>query len=88
MSVAIEIVLVLVVPWLVVFGGMGFLLARQRGAQSWTGVAAGCLFGPVGWLGLLRMTRASRQADPEPWRAEDRAATAQAPEGGAGGHRF
>lgn len=44
-----EMVTLLAVAWVVIFGGVGAVLAYTRGRQPAWGLLLGCLAGPVGW---------------------------------------
>lgn len=47
------ILLLFVAVWLVVFGGVGALLAPHRGRTRVSGFLWGALLGPIGWVVLL-----------------------------------
>lgn len=92
MKAVLEVVAVLVLPWMLIMGGFGVLIAQRQQAQVWTGVAAGVLLGPVGWVGLLRLTDSAtterRGGANQPWMEEPRWTTPSDTGGDDGGHRF
>lgn len=51
------VVLTVVLVWVVVFGGVGALLAGSRGGSYGLGFAWGALLGPIGWVVILYITR-------------------------------
>lgn len=63
----VSIVVLIVITWIAIFGGIGALLARSRGGSVPAGLAWGSGLGPVGWLVILWTTRTQRVAlDVEP----------------------
>lgn len=59
LNVFIGIVMLIVAVWVAIFGGVGALLSRSRGASGVSGFAWGTLLGPFGWLAIVWVTRAS-----------------------------
>jgi hypothetical protein len=59
MELAFGFLLVSVVLWCTFWGGVGYLLATQRGANGGRGAAWCILLGPVGLLVVLWSTRRS-----------------------------
>lgn len=47
--------------WVVIFGGLGLLLARSRGGNPVIGLVLGVLAGPIGWGIVMFLTRESRR---------------------------
>jgi len=65
LNVVFSIFLLIVFTWMLIFGGVGGLLARARGGGVAAGIAWGVVLGPFGWLGVLWTTRAgARTANP------------------------
>ncbi len=60
LSVFFSILLLVVVAWIAVFGGIGALLSRSRGGTAPSGLAWGVALGPFGWLAVLWTTRQQR----------------------------
>ena len=59
LNVFIGILVLVVAVWVAIFGGVGALLSRSRGAAGLTGFAFGTLLGPFGWLAIFWVTRGS-----------------------------
>lgn len=64
-GIFVSIVLLIVMTWVAIFGGIGALLSHSRGGSAQAGLAWGAGLGPVGWLTILWTTR-TRRAKPEP----------------------
>jgi hypothetical protein len=62
-GVFVSVVLLIVVTWIAIFGGIGALLSRARDHSLSTGFAWGAGLGPVGWLVILWVTRERRVTD-------------------------
>lgn len=56
-GIFVSIVLLIVVTWIAIFGGIGAVLARSRGSSGPVGFAWGAGLGPIGWLAILWTTR-------------------------------
>lgn len=58
----------ILLPWLLVFGGLGGLLSWERGGLALEGTAIG-LLGPVGWVLIWIRTgdRAGNEPQDERW---------------------
>jgi hypothetical protein len=56
-GVFVSILLLIVVTWIAIFGGIGALLSRSRGGSTPAGLAWGMGLGPIGWLAILWTTR-------------------------------
>lgn len=64
LNVVFSIFLLIVLTWVLIFGGVGGLLAWTRGGAVATGIAWGVVLGPLGWVGIIWTTRAvARDAD-------------------------
>lgn len=61
-GVALQVFLLLVTVWAAIFGGIGALLARQRGGSAAMGFGWGFLLGPLGWAVVWFTTRAPSTA--------------------------
>lgn len=71
-NVLLGILGLIVVVWVVIFGGVGALLARARRGSAAAGFAWGALLGPIGWAAILWTTRAVRQSiDSSDWMSDD-----------------
>lgn len=57
------IVVLFVVVWLAIFGGIGLLLARSRGGSPVSGLAWGAILGPIGWIAIVLTTRGTARDD-------------------------
>lgn len=57
LGIFISVLLLIVVAWIAIFGGIGSLLSHSRGGSASAGVAWGTVLGPVGWLVILWTTR-------------------------------
>lgn len=62
-GVLAEVLLLFVLVWILVFGGIGALLARSRGGSWATGLAWGAFLGPFGWAIVAVTTRGGRVID-------------------------
>lgn len=63
LNVLLGVVLLFVGVWVVIFGGIGGLLARTRGGSVVTGFAWGTLLGPMGWGIVWLRTRGGERLD-------------------------
>jgi hypothetical protein len=59
LNVVLGIIVLIVAVWVAIFGGVGALLSRSRGASGISGFAWGTLLGPIGWLAIFIVTRSS-----------------------------
>jgi len=59
-DVITKILVVVVLGWVLIFGGLGAVLAKQRGGSSVLGGAWGALLGPIGWIVVYFTTRSER----------------------------
>lgn len=59
MELALGILILVALCWCAFWGGVGYLLATQRGASGGRGLAWGALLGPVGLLVIVWFTRRS-----------------------------
>lgn len=57
LGVFVSIVLLIVLAWVAIFGGIGALLSRSRGGSVPAGLAWGTILGPIGWCAVLWTTR-------------------------------
>lgn len=57
LGVFVGVLLLVVLTWIAIFGGIGALLSRARGGTAPAGLAWGTGLGPVGWLAILWITR-------------------------------
>lgn len=53
----VSILLLVVITWVAIFGGIGALLSRSRGGTVPAGLAWGSGLGPIGWVAILLTTR-------------------------------
>jgi len=51
----LSVLLLIVLVGVVIFGGIGALLARQRGGSAGIGFGWGALLGPIGWIVIWRV---------------------------------
>lgn len=65
LNLMFSILLLIVVTWMVIFGGVGGLLARAREGSVTAGIAWGIIFGPFGWLAIVWTTRGKPPVLPE-----------------------
>jgi len=65
LNLMFSIFLLIVVTWMVIFGGVGGLLARARGGSVAAGIAWGIILGPFGWLAIVWTTRGNPPVLPE-----------------------
>ncbi len=59
---SLDIGALFVIPWTLVFGGVGALLSQRRGYSAISGLALGILLGPVGWVLVWLRTEESATA--------------------------
>ncbi len=62
LNVVFSIFLLIVFTWMLIFGGVGGLLARARGGGVAAGIAWGVVLGPFGWLAIIWATRLTARA--------------------------
>jgi hypothetical protein len=62
LGLIISVLLLLVITWIGIFGGIGALLSRKRGGSAPAGLAWGTVLGPVGWLVIIWTTREGESA--------------------------
>jgi hypothetical protein len=55
----VSILLLIVMSWITIFGGIGALLSRSRGGTIPAGLAWGSGLGPFGWVAIYLTTRTS-----------------------------
>jgi len=53
----VSILLLIVMSWIAIFGGIGALLSRSRGGTVPAGLAWGSGLGPFGWVAIYMTTR-------------------------------
>jgi hypothetical protein len=58
LGVFVGVLLLVVLAWMAIFGGVGAVLSRSRGGSVPAGLAWGAVLGPFGWLAVLWVTRA------------------------------
>lgn len=68
-STLISVFVLIVVVWVVIFGGVGALLSRSRGGSGVSGFAWGTLLGPFGWIAIYFVSRSTAGGD---WSAPTR----------------
>lgn len=75
----VEIIVLVVLVWVAIFGTGGALIARDRGGSSAMGFLLGSIAGPIGWIilwlgsgrfGKRRSREQSPTTRPEPPRGE------------------
>lgn len=66
-EVLVSVVMLFVVAWLAIFGGLGALLSRARGGSVAAGFVWGAVLGPIGWIAIYWRTRVPRQATATGW---------------------
>jgi hypothetical protein len=57
LGILVSVLLLIVLTWVLIFGGIGALLSRSRGGTVPAGIAWGVGLGPFGWLAILWLTR-------------------------------
>lgn len=61
----VSVMLLIVISWIAIFGGVGALLSRSRGGTVPAGLAWGTGLGPLGWVAIYMTTKPSPLAPPE-----------------------
>ena len=89
----ISILLLIVVVWVSIFGGIGALFARSRGGSAPMGLAWGTALGPIGWLVIAWVTRSATstsdyEPNPQPGPPPQVARESSESEAGAAGGRW
>jgi hypothetical protein len=64
LGVLVGVLLLVVLTWIAIFGGIGALLSRVRGGTAPAGLAWGTGLGPIGWLAILWTTRQASPVSP------------------------
>jgi hypothetical protein len=57
LNVVLGVVVLIVLAWVAIMGGVGLLLSRARGGSMAAGFAWGTLLGPIGWIVIWFTTR-------------------------------
>jgi hypothetical protein len=47
---ALVVTVMIILTWVVIFGGVGVAIARSSGGSAVLGFALGAVLGPIGWL--------------------------------------
>jgi hypothetical protein len=66
LGVFVGVLLLVVLAWMAIFGGVGAVLSRSRGGSVPAGLAWGAALGPFGWLAVLWVTRAPEAPSSRP----------------------
>ena len=53
----VGVMLLIVITWIAIFGGIGALLSRSREGTVLAGLVWGACLGPFGWAAILYLTR-------------------------------
>jgi hypothetical protein len=56
-NAAVGVLVLIVMTWVIIFGGIGAVLSRSRAGSAATGLAWGALLGPIGWIVIWVRTR-------------------------------
>jgi hypothetical protein len=56
-GIFVSVLVLVVLVWIAIFGGVGALLSRARGGSVPAGLAWGATLGPLGWLAVYWTTR-------------------------------
>lgn len=56
-NIALGFLILIVGTWVLIFGGIGLMLARSLGQNAVLGFALGTILGPIGWLAIWLMAR-------------------------------
>ncbi|HEX8645522.1 MAG TPA: hypothetical protein VF715_01395 [Thermoleophilaceae bacterium] len=60
-EVIVSVLVLVVLVWCLIFGGIGALVARGHDVSPAGGLALGVALGPFGWLAILWLGRRSRR---------------------------
>lgn len=56
-NIALGFILLVIGTWVLIFGGIGLMLARSFGQNLVLGFALGTVLGPIGWLVIWLVSR-------------------------------
>jgi hypothetical protein len=80
-GVALVIVVMIILTWVAIFGGVGAAIASSYGKSPVVGFALGALLGPLGWL-VTWLTGRRNGYRVQPGYVQDSSAELEPPSGG------
>lgn len=56
-SAALVVIVMVILTWVVIFGGVGIAIASSNGRSAVLGFSLGAILGPIGWLLIWLIAR-------------------------------